>query len=136
MNFYEQEMRQMFGDTDMIRDAKFAGRTMLGKLDDDLRVKLEFVYTHTYEKYDSITATLINRTDGVVDKQTFRFGDIIGPYRMKSGSLVDPHMWAYGNNPEWYTPISLAQKAQIADTVLDYVSLYQSEDQSMAGPTL
>ena len=34
MNFYEQEMRQMFGDTDIIKDAKYAGRTMLGKLDE------------------------------------------------------------------------------------------------------
>ena len=135
MNFFEGEMRQMFGGTDIIKDAKFTGRTMLGKLDDELRVKLEFVYTHTFEKYDAIAATIINRKDGLIDKQTFRFADIIGMYRHKSGSMMEPHMWVYGG-PEWYTPLTLSQKAQIADTVLDYVSLYQSEDQSMGVQTM
>lgn len=135
MNFFEGQMRQMFEDTDIIKDAKFTGRTMLGKLDNELRVKLEFVYTHTFEKYDSIAVTIINRTDGLIDKQTFRFADIIGMYRHKSGSLMEPHMWVY-SDPEWYTPLTLFQKAQIANTVLDYVSLYQSEDQSMGVQTM
>lgn len=136
MNFYEQEMRQMFGDTDIIQDAKFVGKTMLGKLDEDLRVKLQFVDTFISGQYNAVRATIINRTDGVIDQETFKFRDIIGPYRKKSGDLVDPHMWEYNNKPEWYTPLTMSLKAQIADTVLDYVSLYQSEDQSMAGPTL
>lgn len=136
MNFYEQEMRQMFGDTDIIQDAKFVGKTMLGKLDDDLRVKLEFVATHIAGEFNAVRATMINRTDGVIDQETFKFRDIIGPYRKKSGDLIDPHMWTYADKSEWYTPLTASLKAQIADTVLDYVSLYQSEDQSMAGPTL
>lgn len=136
MNFYEQEMRQMFDDTDIIQDAKFVGKTMLGKLDDDLRVKLEFVATHIAGEFNAVRATMINRTDGVIDQQTFKFRDIIGPYHKKSGDLIDPHMWTYADKSEWYTPLTASLKARIADTVLDYVSLYQSEDQSMAGPTL
>ena len=136
MNFYEQEMRQMFGNTDIIQDAKFVGKTMLGKLDDDLRVKLEFVATHIAGEFNAVRATMINRTDGVIDQQTFKFRDIIGPYHKKSGDLIDPHMWTYADKSEWYTPLTASLKARIADTVLDYVSLYQSEDQSMAGPTL
>ena len=136
MNFFEQQMRQMFGSTDMIKDAKFVGKTMLGKLDDDLRVKLEFIPTEISNQFNAIRATFINRTDGVIDKQTFRFADIIGMYRHKSGSLMEPHMWSYQNDPSWYTPITLEQKAKIADTVLDYVSLYQGEDQSMGVQTM
>ena len=37
MNFFEGELRQMFGNAESISDAKFVGRTMLGKLDDDLQ---------------------------------------------------------------------------------------------------
>ena len=136
MNFYEQEMRQMFGDADIIQDAKFVGRTMFGKLDDDLRVKLEFTATHIGGQYNAVRTTVINRTDGVIDQQTFKFRDIIGPYHKKSGDLIDPHMWTYADKSEWYTPLTASLKARIADTVLDYVALYQSEDQSMAGPTL
>lgn len=136
MNFFEQEMRRMFGDTDIIRDAKFVGKTMLGRLDDDLRVKLQFISTHTSGQYDTIQASIINRTEGVVDKQNFRFADIIGKFTRPGLSSVDPHMWEYNAKPEWYTPVTLSQKAQIADAVLDYISMYQSEDMSMTGPEM
>ena len=43
MNFFEKEMRQMFDDNDIFQDAKFVGKTMLAKLDDDLRIKLQFI---------------------------------------------------------------------------------------------
>lgn len=134
MNFYEQQMRQMFGDTDIIQNAKFVGKTMLGKLDDELRVKLQFISTRTSGQYDTVQATIINRTEGVIDKENFKFADIIGPYKRQGLSDLDPHMWDYGGKSEWYTPITLAQKAQIADTVLDYISMYQNEDMSMTGP--
>ena len=134
MNFYEQQMRQMFGSTDIIHDAKFVGKTMLGKLDEELRVKLQFISTRTSGQYDTVQATIINRTEGVVDKENFKFADIIGPYKRKGLSDLDPHMWDYGGKSEWYTPITIAQKAQIADTVLDYISMYQDEDMSMTVP--
>ena len=43
MNFFEKEMRQMFEDNDLLQDAKFLGKTMLAKLDDDLRIKIQFI---------------------------------------------------------------------------------------------
>lgn len=130
MNFFEKEMRTMFGDTDIIQNPHFVGRTMIGMLSEDLRIKLEFVYTHTFEKYDSVAATIINRKDGLVDKQVFRFADIIGLYKHKSGSLMEPHMWVYGG-PEWYTPLTASQKAQIADSVLSYAEMYQDQTMTM-----
>lgn len=134
MNFYEQQMRQMFGDTDVIHDAKFIGKTMLGKLDEELRVKLQLISTHTSGQYDTVQATIINRTEGVIDKQNFKFADIIGPYKRQGLSDIDPHMWDCGGKSEWYTPITLAQKAQISDTVLGYVAMYQDEGMSMSIP--
>ena len=136
MNFYEKEMRQMFGDSDIIHDAKFVGRTMLGKLDDDLRVKLEFIATHISGQFNAVKASIINRTEGVVDQQVFKFADIIGAYNRPGMSPIAPHMWEYAAKPEWYTPVTLSQKAQIADRVLDYISMYQGEDMSMSGLTM
>ena len=136
MNFYEKEMRQMFGDSDIIHDAKFVGRTMLGKLNDDLRVKLEFIATHISGQFNAVKASIINRTEGVVDQQVFKFADIIGAYNRPGMSPIAPHMWEYASKPEWYTPVTLSQKAQIADRVLDYSSMFQGEDMTMSGPTL
>ena len=132
MNFFESELRQMFGDAENISDAVFVGRTMLGKLDDELRVKAQFISTHIAKHYDAIQVSILNRTDGVVDKETMIFGDIIGQKMTRCSDKVNPYMWEESiGKAYWYTPISIAEKAQIADTVLDYVGMYQEDSLAM-----
>ena len=133
MNFFEKEMRQMFEGDDILQDAKFVGKTMLAKLDDDLRIKLQFIASHISGQYDTVQMTIINRTDGVVDKQNFKFSDIIGKYSRPGRDPLDYHMWEYNNKPEWYTPISLTDKARIADTVMNYAEMYLDQPMSIQG---
>ena len=121
MNFFEKEMRQMFEDDDIFQDAKFVGKTMLAELNDDLRIKLQFIASHISGQYDTVQMTIINRTEGVVDKQNFRFSDIVGKCIRPGREPLD---WEYNNKPEWYMPISLTDKARIADTVMDYAEMY------------
>ena len=132
MNFFEGELRQMFGDAENISDAKFVGRTMLGKLDDDLLVKAQFVSTHISKHYDAIQVSILNRTDGVVDKERMLFGDIIGQKFTKCSDKVNPYMWEESTGKAyWYTPISITEKANIADTVLDYIGMFQEDSLAM-----
>lgn len=132
MNFFESELRRMFGDAENISDAVFVGRTMLGKLDDELRVKAQFISTHIAKHYDAIQVSILNRTDGVVDKETMIFGDIIGQKMTRCSDKVNPYMWEESiGKAYWYTPISITEKAQIADTVLDYVGMYQDDSLAM-----
>lgn len=133
MNFFEGELQRMFGGNDIIHDPKIVGRTLLGRLDDDLLVKLQFVSTEVHKHYDAIQISILNRTDGVVDKETMLFGDIIGTKMTRSSDKVNPYMWEQSvDNAYWYTPVSISDKAQIADTVLDYVGMYQSEGMAMS----
>ena len=83
MNFYEQQMRQMFSSASIIKEPKFTGKTMLGKLDDELRIKLQLVSTFIGGQYNAVQAAIINRTDGTVDKEIFKFSDIIGMQKRK-----------------------------------------------------
>lgn len=132
MNFFEGELRQMFGNAESISDAKFVGRTMLGKLDDDLLVKAQFISTYVSKQYDAIQVSIINRTDGVVDKETMLFGDIIGPKFTKCSDKVNPYMWEESTGKAyWYTPLTISEKAQISDTVLDYVEMFQENSLAM-----
>lgn len=87
-------------------------------------------FTLRYGKYTAIKASIINRKDGVVDQQTFKFSDIIGmkPHRIRGQEA--PYMWEYNNKPVWYTPVTIEEKARIADTVLDYVEMYQEPTMS------
>ena len=66
MNFFEQEMRRLFEDSPVIQDPLFFDKTLLGKVDDELRVKLQFITTGIADNYDSIRMKIINRTEGEV----------------------------------------------------------------------
>ena len=57
MTFYEQELKKLFGGSNVIRDAKYSGKTLLGRIDDELRVKLQFVYTETGDHYNALRLT-------------------------------------------------------------------------------
>ena len=132
MNFFEGELRQMFGNAENISDAKFVGKTMLGKLGDDLLVKAQFISTHISKHYDAIQVSILNRTDGVVDKETMLFGDIIGTKLTRCSDKVNPYMWEESvGKAYWYTPLSISEKAQISDTVLDYVEMFQENNLAM-----
>lgn len=130
MNFFEKELRQMFGDNEIIQEPKIIGKTLLGKLDDELRVKLQFISTGIAKHYDAIQVSIINRTEGVIDKQNIRFGDVIGLKDNHGTPNCLPYMWEDDNKGMWYTPISITEKARIGDTVLDYVGMYQEQSMS------
>ena len=132
MNFFEGELRQMFGNAENISNAKFVGKTMLGKLGDDLLVKAQFISTHISKHYDAIQVSILNRTDGVVDKETMLFGDIIGTKLTRCSDKVNPYMWEESvGKAYWYTPLSISEKAQISDTVIDYVEMFQENNLAM-----
>ena len=134
MNFYEKEMRNFFGNSELLQDAHFCGRTCLARLDEDLRVKLQLTTTGIIDQYDAIKLSIINRTDGVVDQQLFRFSDIIGKQIRNGRDAIEPHIWEHDGKPSWYLPITQANRTQIADTILDYVGMYQDESIGMTGP--
>jgi hypothetical protein len=105
---------------------------MLGKLGDDLLVKAQFISTHVSKQYDAIQVSILNRTDGVVDKETMLFGDIIGQKNTGITGRVNPYMWEESvGKAYWYTPVSISEKAQISDTVLDYVEMFQENNLTM-----
>ena len=130
MTTFEKELKKMFGSCDFITDQTYSGKTMLGRLDDDLRIKISFVTTGYADHYSALRVKIINRTEGEVDSETFKFGDIIGKQNT-SISRIDPYIWSYNGKDEWYLPITDSQRELIADTVTDYASLYLDEGMIM-----
>ena len=65
MTFFEKELHRLFDDSECISaDAVFAGKTMIAPIGEDLRAKVQFVYTNTHAKYDALRLTIINRHEG------------------------------------------------------------------------
>ena len=76
MSAYERCLREQFEDERMIRDADFCGRFLIGKIDDQIIVKIVLVSTERSQKVDAILCTVLNRY-GVIDKQMILFSELI-----------------------------------------------------------
>ena len=57
----------------------------------------------------------------------FGFSDIIGQQAVEGRDPINPHIWDYNGRLEWYRPITQEQRSQIANTILDYLGMYQEE---------
>lgn len=127
MTIFEKELRNMFGSSEQFKERAYSGKSMVAKLDDDLRVKMSFVTLGVSGEYPALRVKVINRTEGEIDSELFRFSDIIGTQRTAYNNKVEPHIWHVDGKDEWYLPISQNERDRIANTVLDYVSMYQDE---------
>jgi hypothetical protein len=135
MNFFEQELRKLFENSETISDARFTGRICIGRLTDSTTVKLQFDTIGTYERYECIRATVLNRNEGKIDFTVFRFADILsrksipGNQYLKDG--VYPHVGKYNDKYEWYaykpTP---GDMEMIAGAVESYLEMYQEPTQT------
>ena len=76
MNVYERFLRELFGGERTIRDADFCGRFLIGKIDDQIIVKIVLVSTERSQKIDAILCTILNRY-GMIDKQMILFSELI-----------------------------------------------------------
>ena len=123
MNHLEHELRVLFGESELFYEAMFSGKMMIGKIDTDVRAKLEFVSTGISGQYNAIRAAIINRTEGEIDRNTFLLKDIIG---QKNG--YDPYIWDDLNSKGWYgfRPTS-NEYDRITDTITDYMAMFADE---------
>ena len=124
MTFFEKELHRLFDDSERISDdTVFVGKTMITKIGEDLRAKVQFVNTKISGQYDALRLTIINRQEGTVDSETFKFKDIID---MKGDR--EPHIWEDGQRVDWYIYHPTAYDYNlISDTVEDYISLYADQ---------
>ena len=124
MNYFEKQMRILFGESELFSEAMCSGKMMIGKIDHDIRVKLEFISTHIANQYNAMKVTVLNRTDGEIDKTVIPFKDIIG---LKNG--YDPYIWDDDNSKGWYgfKPTS-DEYDRISNTIHDYMSMFADEN--------
>lgn len=105
MNFFEQELHRLFSRNAVFENPKFTGRACFGDLGKENRVKLQFVTLGYADHYEGLKATVLNRTDGPVDSNLFRFGDIWGKKQVSNPNFregIIPHIWMDNNAPDWY----------------------------------
>ena len=76
MNVFEEFLRELFNGEPMIREANFCGRSVIGKVDDQIIVKIVLVSTERSQNINAMLCTILNRY-GVIDKQMYLFSEMI-----------------------------------------------------------
>ena len=75
MNFFEQQLRNIFNGSEHSDNIKYIGRSCYIPLDEATKVKATFISTLISNQYDALRLEVLNRNDGAVDKLTLRFAE-------------------------------------------------------------
>ncbi|MBQ7009872.1 MAG: hypothetical protein IJN05_11780 [Ruminococcus sp.] len=124
MNNFERELRKIVGYCEYIRNPKYVGRSCIGRLDDDIVVKMEFESTMIRDKYNALRVTLMNRSEGKIDTQLIRFNELWGVKHI-SGNDIEPHIWKYNEDVNWYCYIPTStEMSELSQSVDEYLSCF------------
>ena len=143
MTVYESELRKLFENSDLMDRPRFSGRVCVGELGKDLRVRAEFLSTCVANQYDAIRLTVLNRTEGVVDRTMLRFKDVWGkkpvPGNPNFRSGVLAHLWDDRGDVDWYAyHPSAADYDSLRQAIGQYLSMFRERTPEWAqdGPKL
>lgn len=129
MNFFEQELRKIIGQSTAAADASYVGRSCFVRLNPDLRAKLTFITMGIASHYGALKMTILNRKEGEVDNTVLRFSDLLGKKQVmnptfKSG--IFPYIWDDHGSPMWYVYQLKQEDYQLlAESVDEYLQVFQ-----------
>ena len=130
-NFFEEELRKLFGNGEVIEAPVFLGGICAGTLDSDLRVRAEFVATAEKDEYDALLVRVVNRGGGEVDRLTLRFTDVWGKKpRQKSPQTVEdtePCVVAFANRADWVVTPDNEDRRILRERVGQYLNVYRQK---------
>ena len=104
MNFFEQELRKIIGQSTAAADASYVGRSCFVRLNPDLRAKLTFITMGIASHYEALKMMNPN---------------------FKSGLF--PYIWDDHGSPMWYVYQLKQEDYQLlAESVDEYLQVFQS----------
>jgi len=141
--FFEQELRKLFGDGQIIQSPAFTGRACLGDLGKDIRARAEFVTIGYADHYEALRLTVLNRTGGKVDVTTLRFKDVWGikkvPGNPNFRNGLVPHIWIDRGTAEWYAyQPNAADRQALQQAAAQYLDVFRerTQERSHDGPKI
>lgn len=134
-NFFEQELRKLFENSETLGDPRFTGRVCVARLTDTTNVKLSFVTLGSADTYVGVEAKVFNRNDGPIDTAIFRFVDILGrkaiPGNPNFKEGVSPHFWRSNGKYEWYAyKPGPGDFERLAAAIDSYLEIFQAPVQA------
>lgn len=94
MNFFEKELKKICEPCDTLYDKRYVGRACLGRIDENITAKIEFVTLGMADRYAALRASVINRSEGKIDSVNIRLNEVI--------AAENPYIWNNYGKFEWY----------------------------------
>lgn len=117
MNFFENELKKICGSCDTLSDKRYVGRACIGRIDENITAKIEFVTLGVADQYTALRASVINRNEGKIDSLTIRLKEIMSDH--------DPHIWDNYGNFEWYGyKLTAADYKSLSESVDSYLEAF------------
>ena len=131
-NFYQTELMKIAVGCTHFHAPRCAGRACIGRLTEDVTVKLTFASTCIANQYNAVRIRLFNRHEGEIDSLMIPLSDVWGKVRMCStGDMIAPHIWDDYGKVQWYglTPTS-EQYTALSSEVNEYLSAFAEPEQT------
>ena len=124
MTFFEKEIREFFNKETLIGDKVFNDKTLIGRLNDKINVKVELRSGMYADHYYGFRIELINKETGVIDSTFIEFASLWGKFKL-GPNMLSPHIWVSNGDAEWYGfQPTLTNKKQITKAIDNYIALY------------
>lgn len=88
MNPFGQELKKVLVQCKTSGPVSYVGRAAYIQLDPELRARLEFLSLNVANQYNALKLTVLNRTEGTVDVNIIRFGDLLGKKKSEQSQLL------------------------------------------------
>ena len=99
MTKFENEMRDFLSTDTLLQNKVFNDKTVVGELDNTTNVKLTFETTGVADNYYGVMVRIINKINGVIDTQFFKFNNIIN----KTEKEHNFYIWDSRGSVDWYS---------------------------------
>ena len=127
-----EELKKMFEGRIEMQDIHYVGKACYGRLEENLRGKIELGQGFMDSGYTRLTVSVLERTNGLVDQMMFLISDVTGLKKETNGErMAGPELSSYKDSVWWNCEIDEADYQKIAEAVNGYLSLFQSESEEL-----
>ena len=124
-----EELKKMFEGRIEMQDIHYVGKACYGRLEENLRGKIELGQGFMDSGYTRLTVSVLERTNGLVDQMKFLISDVTGLKQENDGErMAGPELSSYKDSVWWNCEMEEADYQKIAEAVNGYLSLFQLEE--------
>ena len=124
MDNMEQLLRDTIGP--ILEDYISIGSRLYETIDNNRRVCIRFATLNSYEQYEAISMSLIDKNDGVIDRQTVPFSEIFKEMRdLNHPNKIGKHIWKNNGVYGWYGRPTVEDINAMRDVVHNYIGVWQ-----------